>query len=141
MNVSEILQKKGYFAVSIDRYASVFEALTLMSEKNIGALLVMGDQKLVGIVSERDYARKIILKGKTSFDTQVNDIMTESPITVGQQDSIDTCMALMSENHFRHLPVLDGDKPVGMISMGDVVKAIIKMQRETIDLLQNYISQ
>lgn len=126
---------------SVSSNATVYEALTLMSEKNIGALLVIDAGELVGIISERDYARKIILKGKTSQETHVKEIMTENPFTITAEDSIDTCMAIMSERHFRHLPVVEGGKPMGMISMGDVVKTIIQMQKETIDHLQNYITQ
>lgn len=141
MKVSNILQTKGSHVFSVSSDASVYEALTLMGEKNIGALLIIDNEKLVGILSERDYARKIILKGKTSQDTKIREIMTENPFTITPADSIETCMNLMSQHHFRHLPVVDGDKAVGMISIGDVVKAVIKMQKETIDHLQNYISQ
>jgi len=141
MKVSSILQGKGGNIFSVPSGATVYEALTLMGEKNIGALLVIDDDKLVGILSERDYARKIILKGKTSHDTLIKEIMTENPFTITPDDSIDTCMNLMSEKHFRHLPVVKDGKIAGMISIGDVVKAIIRSQKETIDHLKNYISQ
>ncbi len=141
MKVSNILQTKSSNVFSVSSQATVYDALILMGEKNIGALLIIDGDKLAGILSERDYARKIILKGKTSHDTLVKEIMTENPFTIGPNDSIETCMALMSEKHFRHLPVVQDGIAVGMISIGDVVKAIIKMQKETIDHLQNYISQ
>ncbi len=141
MKVSDVLQTKKTNVFAVSSHATVFEALTLMGEKNIGALLVIDNDQLVGILSERDYARKIILKGKASHDTFIKEIMTENPFTITPDDSIDTCMALMSEKHFRHLPVVADGKAVGMISIGDVVKAVIKMQKDTIDHLQNYISQ
>jgi CBS domain-containing protein len=141
MKVSSILKAKSGNIFSVSSNATVYEALTTMGEKNIGALLVIDDGKLVGILSERDYARKIILKGKTSHDTLIKEIMTENPFTITPDDSIETCMELMSEKHFRHLPIVEDGKTVGMISIGDVVKAIIQSQKETIDHLKNYISQ
>lgn len=141
MKVSDILQTKGVNIFSITSHASVYDALKIMGEKNIGALPVIDDGQLVGIVSERDYARKVILKGKSSRDTLIKEIMTEKPITVSADDKIETCMGLMSEKHIRHLPVLKDDVVTGMISIGDVVTTIIKMQKETITHLQNYISQ
>ena len=113
----------------------------MMNEKNIGAVLVMEGEELKGIFSERDYARKIILKGRTSQETEVGEIMTEKVMTIYPEDSIDHCMELMSENRFRHLPVVKGDKVVGVVSISDVVTAIINLQKETIDHLQTYISQ
>lgn len=141
MKVSDILQSKGNNVFSVTENISVFDALKIMGEKNIGALVVMDNDKLQGIISERDYARKIILKGKASQDTQVKDIMTEKVISVLPEDSIEKCMELMSGKHIRHLPVIDNDKVVGIISITDVVTAIIQMQKETITYLQNYISQ
>ena len=141
MKVSDILQSKGNNVFSVTENISVFDALKIMGEKNIGALVVMDNEKLQGIISERDYARKIILKGKASQDTQVKDIMTEKVISVLPEDSIEKCMELMSGKHIRHLPVIDNDKVVGIISITDVVTAIIQMQKETITHLQNYISQ
>lgn len=141
MKVSDILQKKGSVAFSVTSTSTVLEALKAMSEKNIGAMLVIDDGKLTGILSERDYARKIILKGKTSSDTQVSEIMTERPFTVTPDDKIETCMSIMSDKHIRHLPVVKGDTVLGMISIGDVVTAIINSQKEIIDHLQNYIAQ
>ncbi len=141
MKVSDILKKKGNAVISATSGTSVLDALKLMSEKNIGALLVMDDGKLTGIFSERDYARKVVLKGKASADTAVKEIMTENPFTVQPEDSIETCMSIMSDKHIRHLPVVKEGTVAGMISIGDVVTTIIQSQKETIDQLKNYISQ
>lgn len=141
MKVSDILQKKGSYVFSVTSSSTVLEALKIMSEKNIGALPVIDDGKLTGILSERDYARKIILKGKASYDTAVSEIMTENPFTISPEDKIETCMSIMSDRHFRHLPVMKENVVVGMISIGDVVTAIINSQKEIIDHLQNYIAQ
>jgi len=141
MKVSDILQKKGSAVIFATSSTSVLDALKLMSEKNIGALLVIDDGKLTGIFSERDYARKVVLKGKASADTAVKEIMTENPFTVQPEDSIETCMGIMSDKHIRHLPVVKEGIVAGMISIGDVVTTIIQSQKETIDQLKNYISQ
>ena len=141
MKVSDILQKKGNAVIAANSNTSVLEALKLMSERNIGALLVMDDGKLTGIFSERDYARKVVLKGKASADTAVKEIMTENPFTVQPEDSIETCMGIMSDKHIRHLPVVKDGTVAGMISIGDVVTTIIESQKETIDHLKSYISQ
>ena len=141
MKVSEILKTKGSNVFSVTTSVTVYDALKAMGEKNIGALLIMEDEKLLGIFSERDYARKIILKGKNSHETLVKEIMTENVISVKPDDNIDTCMELMSGKKIRHLPVVDGEKVTGVISITDVVTAIIAAQKETISLLHNYISQ
>ncbi len=141
MKVADILQKKGSQVFSVTRDTTVLDAIKLLSEKNIGALPVIEDGKLLGIFSERDYARKIILKGKTSIDTPVKEIMTENPFTVEPSQTLEDCMTVMSDRHIRHLPVMKDNEVVGMISVSDVVKAIIQAQRETIDHLKNYISQ
>jgi CBS domain-containing protein len=141
MKVAEILKAKGNNIFSITSDYTVYDALKVMGEKNIGALLVIEDQQLVGIISERDYARKIILKGKSSQDTLVKEIMTKEVISVLPDDKIDKCMELMSEKHIRHLPVMQDGIVTGIISITDVVKAIIESQKETISLLHNYISQ
>ena len=141
MKVSDILQGKRNIVYSVPGDVSVYEAVKVMGEKNIGALVVLTGDELSGIISERDYARKIVLKGKASRDTLVRDIMTEQVITVVPDDSIDKCMELMSAKHIRHLPIIDGGKVVGMISIGDVVNAVIASQKETIEHLQNYITQ
>lgn len=141
MKVADILQKKGSNVFSVTRDTTVLEAIKLLSEKNIGALPVIEEGKLLGIFSERDYARKIILKGKTSNDTPVQEVMTENPFTVGPGQTLEDCMTLMSDKHIRNLPVIQEHTVVGMISVSDVVTAIIQSQRETIDHLKNYISQ
>ncbi|MEJ7586658.1 MAG: CBS domain-containing protein [Ferruginibacter sp.] len=141
MKVSDILQSKGSNVYSITSGISVYAALKVMGEKNVGALLVIENEKLLGIISERDYARKIILKGKTSHDTLVKEIMTEKVISVTPDDNIEKCMEFMSEKHIRHLPVVKEDKVTGIISITDVVTAIIATQKETISLLHDYISQ
>ena len=141
MKVAEILQTKGSKVFSITSDITVYEALKAMGERNIGALLVIEDQQLMGIISERDYARKIILKGKSSHDTLVKEIMTENVISISPEDSIEKCMELMSERHIRHLPVMKDGIVTGIISITDVVTAIIASQKETISYLHNYISQ
>ena len=141
MKVADILNSKGNFVYSLLANASVFDALKMMAEKNVGALMIIEDEKLLGIFSERDYARKIVLQGKASHDTLVNEIMTKTVISVQPQDSLEQCMELMSKNKIRHLPVVNGEKVAGIISIGDVVMAIIQSQKETITHLQNYIAQ
>jgi CBS domain-containing protein len=141
MKVSDILKAKGSNVFSITSGLTVYEALKIMGEKNVGALLVIEDDELLGIISERDYARKIILKGKTSHETLVKEIMTEKVISVAPDDNIEKCMEFMSEKHIRHLPVVKDEKVTGIISITDVVTAIIASQKETISLLHDYISQ
>ena len=141
MKVSDILQTKGNNIYSVTGESTVYEAVKMLGEKNIGALMVMEGERLTGILSERDYARKIVLKGISSRETAVKNIMTENVITVNAGDSIEKCMELMSSRHIRHLPVVEKDKVIGLISIGDVVNAIIASQKETIAHLQQYISQ
>lgn len=140
ITVNQLLQDKGGAAWSVSPDTTVFDALNLMAEKNVGALLVLEGDTLVGIFSERDYARKVILKGKSSKETPVKDIMTEEVLYVRPNQSIEECMALMTNKRIRHLPVLDGDKLVGIISIGDVVKAVISEQEFVIKQLENYIT-
>ena len=140
MKVKDILKAKGNVALSIAPDTLIFDALQLMSEKNVGALLVMENGKLVGIFSERDYARKIILKGRTSLDTEVREIMTQDVFTVTPEETIDQCMVLMSGKRIRHLPVVQGSEVVGVISIGDVVKFIIEEQETVIEHYKVYIS-
>ncbi len=137
--IRNVLTSKGQRIFSIHPEASVYEALVLMAEKDIGALLVMEGTKLVGVFSERDYARKVILHGKSSKETLVREIMTPRVIYVRIDQTIEECMALMTEKHIRHLPVLDDQQVVGVISIGDVVKAIIAEQEFVIEQLGNYI--
>ena len=140
MTVNQLLQQKGREVWSLTPDTSVFEALQVMAEKNIGALLVLEQGRLTGIFSERDYARKVILKGKSSKEMSVGEIMTEEVDCVQPSQTVRECMALMTERHHRHLPVLEGEKVVGMVSIGDVVKAIISDQEFTIGQLESYIT-
>jgi CBS domain-containing protein len=138
--VAQILRTKGHEVFSISPERSVFEALGLMAEKNVGALLVVEGGRLTGIFSERDYARKVILKGKASRETPVREIMTSRVLYVSPEQSVHDCMALMTDKRVRHLPVLAEERLVGLISIGDVVKAIITEQEFIIEQLQNYIT-
>ena len=138
--VDEILQRKGHEVWSIGPKDTVLEALKIMADKDIGALVVLQDNRLVGIISERDYARKIVLKGKASISTRVKDIMTDKVYYVSPRTTIEECQALLTEQSVRHLPVLDEGKLVGIISIGDVVKAIIDEQEITISQLSDYIT-
>ena len=138
--VKHLLEGKGSAIHAIGPDAPVLDAIRLMAEKRIGAVLVMQAGKLAGILSERDYARKIVLQGRSSKDTPVRDIMTAQVISVGLGDSADRCMQLVTDKRIRHLPVLDGDNVLGVVSIGDLVKAVIEDQREEIDQLQRYIA-
>ena len=140
MIVSQLLQNKGRNIYSVVANISVFDALKVMGEKNIGALLVIENDLLIGIISERDYARKVVLKNRTSRDTLVKEIMTENVITVTPTNTIDECMALMSDKHIRHLPVVEGSKVVGIISVSDIVTSIINEQQNVIQQLHSYIT-
>ena len=140
-NAAHILQSKPDTTVhTVTPTTSMFDAITLMAEKNIGALLVVDGETIRGIVSERDYARKIILAGRSSRDTPVGDVMTAPVMYVGPTTSTQECMALMTGKRLRHLPVLDEGKLIGMISIGDLVKDIISEQSFMIEQLQHYIS-
>lgn len=140
MKVKDILDKKGTDIYSVGQNESVLDAISKMAELNIGALVVMDDQTLVGIISERDYRNKVILKGRTSKDTLVSQIMVDKVICVQPSDNINLCMQLMTNKKIRHLPVLDNDSLTGVISIGDVVKAVIESQKNEIDSLRNYIA-
>lgn len=137
--VSQLLQVKGGSVWSVAPESSVFSALKMMAEKNVGALLVMQDGALRGILSERDYARKVILFGKSSHEMQVREIMSDKVICVGPLQTVDECMAVMSGKRIRHLPVLEGGKVIGMLSIGDLVKEVIAEQQLTIQQLESYI--
>ena len=139
--VADILKAKGDAIVhSIGPNDSVFDALQRMADKDIGALLVMEEGRIVGILTERDYARKIALKGRTSVLTQVCDVMTTSVMFVKPAQTSEECMALMTDNRLRHLPVINDDKLIGLISIGDLVKHIISEQKFVIEQLEQYIS-
>ena len=138
--VREIIKRKGQDVWSVSPESTVYQAIEIMADKHIGALLVLAGGKLVGIISERDYARKVILRGKSSKETRVREIMTSPVIFVQPQDSVDECMKIITENHIRHLPVLEDEKVVGVISIGDVVNWIISAQDHTIQQLQNYVT-
>ena len=140
LRVSDLLKKKGQGFLGIGPKAMAYDALELMAEKNVGALLVIDEGKLAGVFSERDYARKVILKGKSSKSTTVGDLMSSPPICAKSDMTMNECMVLMTAHHVRHLPVLEENNVVGVISIGDVVAAIIKNQEATINLLENYIS-
>lgn len=140
ITVRDILRAKGNQIWWISPDATVFSALELMAEKNVGALVVLDGENLAGIFSERDYARKVILKGKASKETSVKEIMTSEVTTVRPGQSVDECMALMTDKRIRHLPVFEREKLVGLISIGDVVKAVISEREFIIKQLENYIT-
>ena len=138
--VSDILKSKGHEIWSVKPSDTVFESLQLMADKEIGSLLVMDGNKLVGIVTERDYARKVILEGKSSKSSFVKEVMTKSVLCVTPERTIEECMALMTDKRARHLPVVDHKQVVGVVSIGDLVKAMLSEQQVLIDQLQHYIS-
>ena len=138
--VRQLLQAKGHEIWSARPDTSVFDALQMMAEHNIGALVVLDEGGLVGIFSERDYARKVVLKGKSSRETSVGEIMSQRVSCVGTDQTIDECMALMTDKRIRHLPVLEDDQLVGVISIGDVVRAVISEKEFIIGQLENYIT-
>ena len=138
--VRHLLEAKAPEVFAIGPDAPVIDAIRLMAEKRIGAVVVMQAGKLVGILSERDYARKIVLQGRSSKDTPVRDIMTSDVISVGLNDTTDRCMQLVTDKRIRHLPVLDGGNVLGVVSIGDLVKAVIEDQQLELDQLQRYIA-
>ena len=137
--VRRLLDQKGRKVCSIHPDATVFDAIAKMAEKDIGSLVVMDGDELVGIITERHYARNVVLKGKTSPATPVRDIMEKRVVIARPEQSVDQCMAIMSEERVRHLPVLEGKKPIGIVSIGDLVKSIIGDQKFTIEQLEHYI--
>lgn len=137
--VKHLLQKKGNIVLSITPESSVYDALEVLENNNVGALVVVDGETLVGIFTERDYARKVVLKGRSSKETLVRDIMTERPIFVTPDNSIDDCMQIMTDKFIRHLPVMDKGKLLGVISIGDVVKFVIEEKNFIIENLEHYI--
>ena len=138
--LNQLLKSKSREVWSIGPDASVYDAIHLMAEKGIGALVVLQDESLVGIISERDYARQVVLKDRSSKETLVKDIMSDKVIYADPDQTVDECLAVMTEKRIRHLPVMDGGQMVGLISMGDLVKTIIAEQKLTIDQLERYIT-
>ncbi|NDK38230.1 CBS domain-containing protein [Pseudoxanthomonas gei] len=136
----QLLESKAPEIHAVAPGDSVFDAIRLMAEKGVGAVLVMDGSRLAGIISERDYARKVVLHGRSSSDTSVREIMTAEVITVGPRHTVEQCMQLVTENRIRHLPVVDGGEVIGVISIGDLVKAVIEDQKTQLDQLQRYIA-
>ena len=137
--VKELLREKGNQVWTIAPQATVYEALELMAAKNIGSLVAVEHGNVAGVFTERDYARKVILKGRSSSDTPVSQIMTASVTTVRPAQSAQECMSLMTNGHFRHLPVLEGERVIGMLSIGDLVRDVLEEQQHTIEQLEHYI--
>ena len=138
--VRQLLESKSAEIHAVTPDAPVIEAIRLMADHHVGALLVMEGARLAGILSERDYARKVVLQGRSSKDTPVRDIMTATVITVAPGDSAEHCMQVVTDHRIRHLPVLDGDTVLGVVSIGDLVRAVIEEQRQELDHLQRYIA-
>jgi CBS domain-containing protein len=138
--IRDILHLKGGAAWSVTPDATVFQAIQMMADKNIGALLVIKESRLVGIISERDYTRKVALKGRSSKETSVHEILSGNPVRVTPDHTVDECLKLMTEHRVRHLPVLEGEKILGVVSIGDLVNSIISSQHSTIQQLEAYIT-
>ena len=139
ISVRQLLDRKGREVFSIDPGAAVLDAVRMMADRHVGALLVMQGDNLTGIISERDYARKVILLGRSSADTPVRDIMSAPVLTVQPETTVEKCMQIMTEQRVRHLPVAEGGRIVGMVSIGDLVKAVIVEQQQQIEQLESYI--
>jgi CBS domain-containing protein len=139
ITLRHLLDTKGYNIWSINPDATVYEAIEMLAEKDIGALIVMEGEELVGVFSERDYARKLRLKGKYSIDTKVSEVMSSNVITLGPEQTLEDCMAVMTQKHVRHLPIMEEGKVIGVISIGDAVNATIANQEFLIEQLEKYI--
>lgn len=139
--VREVLQGKGHQVWSVSPDSTVYDALRLMADRDVGAVLVLEGEHVVGVLSERDYARQVILKGKTSRETPVGEIMTTRVMYVRPEQTVDDCMALMTDKRVRHLPVLEHGRLIGLLSIGDVVKAVISEKQFLIEQLENYITR
>jgi len=137
--VKDILKEKGTEVYAVSAGNTVYEALQMMAEKNVGALMVMEHDQAVGLISERDYARKIVLKGKFSRDVPVEEIMTRDMVRIGPDEDVEGCMELMTDKRIRHLPVFENEQLIGIVSIGDIVKTIIQHKEEIIKQLENYI--
>ena len=139
-SVRQVLKDKGYSVETITPQASVYEALQKMANRELGALIVFDKGEICGLFSERDYARKVVLQGRFSKDTRVEEIMTRRVITVEPEQTVEACMVLMTDKHIRHLPVIEEGRLVGIVSIGDIVKAVIEAQRLNIEELETYIT-
>jgi len=139
-SVRSVLRNKGQTIWSVTPEASVYEAIEIMASKSVGALLVIGEGKLVGVISERDYARKVILQGKSSKQTRVGEIMASPVIVAAPESTVEDCLKIMTHHRIRHLPIVDHDQVAGIVSIGDLVKWIVSVQEETIHRLQDYIT-
>jgi CBS domain-containing protein len=139
--MKQLLKEKGHDVWSIGPEASAYDAIEMMAEKEVGALVVTDGDSLVGVFSERDYARKVALQGRSSRDTKIKEIMTTRVAYARPEQTVEECMALMTDKRIRHLPVMDGDKLLGVISIGDLVKSIIEEQQHVIEQLEQYISR
>ena len=140
-SVRQILQSKGHDIWSIGPELSVYDAIEMMAREEVGALVVLDGETLVGVLSERDYARKVVLQGRSSRDTKIKEIMTTRVVFARPDQSVQDCMAMMTDKRIRHLPVMDGDELLGVISIGDLVKSIIEEQQHVIEQLEQYISR
>lgn len=138
--IRQILGRKGHKIASIGPDETVFRALQMLAEHDIGSLLVIDGDQLVGILSERDYARRVILEGRSSLDTPVRDVMVTDLVTANPDELVEHCMSVMTDRHIRHLPVLEDSKLIGLVSIGDLVKSVIDDQKSTIDQLVDYVS-
>ena len=138
--IRKLLDEKGDQVWSVSSTGSVYDALVLMAEKNIGAVAVMDDSRLVGIFSERDFTRNVVLQDRAAKDTKVSEVMTSRPVCVGPDQTMEECLALMTDKRVRHLPVVEHDRVMGLVSIGDAVKAVISEQQFTIEQLEQYIS-
>ncbi len=139
MKIRQLLDEKGTSILSIEPQTSVYDAVKIMSDNNVGALLAMDGESLAGIFSERDYARKIILKGRASSETRVGDVMSKNVVCAQPSQTVEECMALMTDKNIRHLPVLENNKVIGIISIGDLVKSVIRDQKFVIEQLEHYL--
>jgi CBS domain-containing protein len=138
-SVRQVLNAKGYAVETVTPETSVYDALQKMSNREVGALVVLEEGEICGLISERDYARKVVLQGRYSKDTQVQEIMTRRVITLEPQQTVEACMVLMTDKRIRHLPVIEEGRLIGIVSIGDIVKAVIEAQRLTIEELESYI--